>query len=285
MKMEMLQLRYFYESALSESFSKTAQKYMVPVSSVSASVKRLETELGVALFERTGNRIYLTEKGRLFLKTVEHLTESLESGVQAVRSTHENEERLTLLVFSNRKMVMNRILRFRKLYPSVSFRLDISPQKEHITDYDIVIGNPGEPLDGYDSFEFSRYTVKIEALSSDPLAQRTITLDQLRDRSFVTLNRQKMNGGFQALSQACMRCGFTPKIAIECNDYECRDACVLSGAALGITLSQRNGHSPLQNVQFLEISDFSETTVNNFYYKKTAYRGAVKLFVDFMKNY
>ena len=281
----MLQLRYFYESALAESFSKTAQKHMVPVSSVSASVKRLETELGVTLFERTGNRIFLTEKGRLFLKTVEQLTENLEKGVQAVRDTHESEERLTLLVFSNRKMVINRILRFRKLHPSISFRLDISPQKEHITDYDIVIGNPSEPLNEYDYFEFSRYAVKIEALSSNPLTQRAITLDQLRNQPFVTLNRQKMNGGFQALSQACMQRGFTPKIALECNDYECRDVCVLSGVALGITLAKKNGHSPLPNVQFLEISDFNEIVINNFYYKKNAYRGAVKLFVDFIKNF
>ena len=68
--MEMLQLRYFYESAMEESFSKTARKYMVPVSSVSASVKRLEQELGVELFTRTGNRILLTEKGKQFLTVV-----------------------------------------------------------------------------------------------------------------------------------------------------------------------------------------------------------------------
>ena len=43
--MELLQLRYFFESAKSESFSKTAEKYMVPITSVSASVKRLEREL------------------------------------------------------------------------------------------------------------------------------------------------------------------------------------------------------------------------------------------------
>ena len=68
--MEMLQLRYFYDSAMGESFSKTAQKYMVPVSSVSASVKRLEQELGTPLFDRTGNRVLLNEKGRQFLAVV-----------------------------------------------------------------------------------------------------------------------------------------------------------------------------------------------------------------------
>ena len=62
--MEFLQLRYFYESARTQSLSKTASKYMVPASSVSASIKRLEGELGCQLFERTANRITLSESGK-----------------------------------------------------------------------------------------------------------------------------------------------------------------------------------------------------------------------------
>ena len=53
--MELLQLRYFYESADNENFSRTADKYMVPPSSVSMSIKKLENELGCELFERSAN--------------------------------------------------------------------------------------------------------------------------------------------------------------------------------------------------------------------------------------
>ena len=42
--MEMLQLRYFFESAKNGSFAKTAKKYDVPSTSVSAAIKRLEEE-------------------------------------------------------------------------------------------------------------------------------------------------------------------------------------------------------------------------------------------------
>jgi len=77
----MPQLRYFYESAMAESFSKTARKYMVPGSSASASVKRLEQKLGVELFVRTGNRILLTEKGKQFLSVVEESLSQLDTGV------------------------------------------------------------------------------------------------------------------------------------------------------------------------------------------------------------
>ena len=49
--MEFLQLRYFYESAKNKSFAVTAKNHMVPTSSVSASVKRLEKEFGTNLFD------------------------------------------------------------------------------------------------------------------------------------------------------------------------------------------------------------------------------------------
>ena len=62
--MELLQLRYFFDSAKTENFSRTAEKYMVPPSSVSAAVKRLESELGVQLFDRTDNRILLNGNGK-----------------------------------------------------------------------------------------------------------------------------------------------------------------------------------------------------------------------------
>ena len=62
--MEMLQLKYFFESAKNESFAKTAEKFMVPTTSVSASVKRLEQELGCKLFDRQSNSITLNANGK-----------------------------------------------------------------------------------------------------------------------------------------------------------------------------------------------------------------------------
>ena len=55
--MELLQLMYFCDAAEEENFSHTAQKYQVPPSNISQSVKRLEAELGVKLFDRSANRI------------------------------------------------------------------------------------------------------------------------------------------------------------------------------------------------------------------------------------
>ncbi len=278
--MEILQLRYFYESAKAGSLSKAAAKFMVPVSSVSASVKRLENELGVALFERTGNRIFLTERGKLFFRTVEHSLLGLDDGVQEITAPPAKEETIQLLVLTNRRSIIRRILKFREQYPSVSFRVDISPEKA-LSDYDIVVSPPNEALKEYDHFEFSRYSIRIEALASDPLAQRKITLDQLRERSFVILHSTQ-DYAYRLFEQACIRCNFVPKVILECNDYSCYNLCLDSGTALSVTLVGQP--TPMSGTKYLDVVDFNEILINNFYYKNPSHLSAVKLFVDFMKK-
>ena len=69
--MELLQLKYFSHAAKTENFSRTAEKYIVPTSCVSASIKKLEQEIGVKLFDRSSNRIKLNEYGKILLSAVD----------------------------------------------------------------------------------------------------------------------------------------------------------------------------------------------------------------------
>lgn len=278
--MEMLQLRYFYESALSESFSRTAKKYMVPVSSVSASVKRLEQELGTALFERTGNRVILNEKGRQFLAVVSNTLSQLDMGVSALSADPVPKQTLSLLVRCNRQRAVRETIQFQKLYPSISFKFTFDDAPENFDQYDVVISTPHEALAEYEYFPWQEYTIRIEALESDPLCRRPVTLNQLKDRLFVTTSVHR--GSFQVLEKACKKAGFTPKLFVECDDYTCRDMVVTSGAALGLTFGKNN--SGLPNVQYLNVTDFNERVVSGIYYRKEAYNGNQKLFIDLIKQ-
>ncbi len=279
--MEMLQLRYFYESALDENFSKTAKKYMVPVSSVSASIRRLENELGISLFERTGNRIFLTEKGRQFLQTVEIALQELQKGVSNITADGNTEEPLSVLVRSVRKSLTYHIMKFQQLYPSIAFKLDITHPKGETNDYNIIVGPRDDTLVNYSSFELCRYKIRVEAKANDVLCQRKITLNHLKDRAFITPNSE--SGIYKMFAASCERRGFTPRVMMECNDYSCYNMYVSSGAALGITMA--NEHNPrMSDVQFLDIADFDEMRIINAYYKKEAYQGREKLFIDFLRD-
>ena len=68
--MELLQLKYFKAAAELENFSAVAEKYYVPQPSISATIKKLETELGVQLFDRNGKRITLNSNGKIFYEKI-----------------------------------------------------------------------------------------------------------------------------------------------------------------------------------------------------------------------
>ena len=80
--MDLLQMRYVTAIADMRSMTKAAQILHVSQSALSLSCKRLETELGVQLFNRTGKTLRLTEAGELFCaQAVEilRLTSNLEA--------------------------------------------------------------------------------------------------------------------------------------------------------------------------------------------------------------
>lgn len=279
--MEILQLKYFFDSAKNESFSKTAEKYQVPVSSVSASVKRLETELGIPLFTRTGNRITLNEKGKQFFFSVKRSLDELNNGINTVANENSQPETLSILVNATRETIVRRIIKFTKFHPSISFKLDMKCSKNSPEDYDLIVDLDNNSLTDYEHIPLYRFAIRIETASTNLLCQKAITLKQLQDKPFVTTSSQ--HGIFKIFSEACKKQGFSPKIVLECDDYTCRDMFLLSGNAFGTTLGNTT-NSSLPNVQYLDITDFNEHVTTNLYYKKESCKGAVKLFVDFIKS-
>ena len=278
--MEMLQLRYFYETAMAESIAKTAQKYMVPASSVSASIKRLEQELGVDLFVRTSNRITLSEKGKEFLISVSNILSQLESSVNSLSATAEKQT-ISVLARATRTSLIRWMVRFHQMYPSVAFKLEFEDVPENYDNYDIIISEPDRELETYSCFIWRRFDVRVEALETDPLCRGTITLNQLRDRQFVTTKHQ--NTGFRLFLQACQRQGFTPKVFLECNDNCCRDIALQSGACLNVNygVGEESAH---RSLRYLQIEDFQEQVTINVYYKKEACEGNLQLFLELLQT-
>src|SRR5690606_38502862 len=89
--MELRQIRYFQCVARELRFTKAARLLHIAQPPLSRQIKMLEEELGVAVFERLGRGIVLTDAGRYFLDQTEKMTQRLEETINATRRIGKND--------------------------------------------------------------------------------------------------------------------------------------------------------------------------------------------------
>ena len=120
--MELRQLRYFVAVAEELSFSRAAGRMYLSQPALSQQIHKLEQELGIRLFDRTGNRISLTESGDVLLEGARRVLAQLE---QITRATKEagGAEKSHLSVgfpeYANHTLVADILQTFQRRYPYV----------------------------------------------------------------------------------------------------------------------------------------------------------------------
>jgi DNA-binding transcriptional LysR family regulator len=87
--MTLQQLTYFLSAADHGSFSAAAESLFMAQPSLSEQIRRLEAELGVALFARVGRGLELTEAGRLLRPHAERTVASAREAAESVRPVRD----------------------------------------------------------------------------------------------------------------------------------------------------------------------------------------------------
>lgn len=275
--MEILQLRYFYESAVNESFAKTAKKYMVPTSSVSASVKRLEEEMNCQLFDRESNKIILNQNGKKLQRSLCHIFQELDETVEEISKKESDTREIKMLVRAMRRKVTDYIIEYNKNTPEVSFKTVFDFGDKGFEEYDIIIDEGKADYPEYERFEIWDMKIKMKASKDSPLKNRVLTLKELSKEPFVSLSED--SNMHKMLMRACRSAGFDPNISVISNDIACHDKLIESGMGIGLGREEKS-----ENTVFLNITDFEERYTVYAYYKKGAYYGNVKSFLNFLKE-
>lgn len=66
-------MNYVYEVYKEQSFSKAAENLYISQPALSSMIKKIETKIGMPLFDRSTSPIQLTECGKKYIKTAEKI--------------------------------------------------------------------------------------------------------------------------------------------------------------------------------------------------------------------
>jgi len=120
------QLRYFLAAAEQGSFSAAAESLLMAQPSLSDQIRRLEAELGVALFARAGRRLALTEAGRMLRPHAERALAAAEDAVESVkevRTLSGGTASFGTFGSAHHYLLGGLVQDFRRRYPDVRVRV------------------------------------------------------------------------------------------------------------------------------------------------------------------
>jgi len=151
--MDIPSLRVFLTVAEERSFSRAAVRLFRTQSAVSQAVRRLETVLGEALFDRTTREARLTEAGRTLKDYAERVLNVAEEAERAVKDL-KDMKRGRVVIGANEsgvEVLIPLIARFRDTHPGVEFDVKRSPSRllgvevlEAALDFGVVTFVPSE---------------------------------------------------------------------------------------------------------------------------------------------
>ncbi|OUR77471.1 hypothetical protein A9Q83_11005 [Alphaproteobacteria bacterium 46_93_T64] len=190
--MDIYQLRYFLAIAETRNFSRAAERVFVSQPTLSAGIKKLETELGAQLFNRSKRNTTLTEVGLRFLPRARTIIYECNAAKQ---EAHGNKPALRLQLGFHRILPIEQITTlladYRKSHSAVQIALKegTSEQLESWLDdkrIDVAISTP--PTMPRKS-EYERlFTTKclLAMAASHPFAGRSsVTMQQLERQDFI----------------------------------------------------------------------------------------------------
>ncbi|MCG7406850.1 LysR substrate-binding domain-containing protein [Paenibacillus sp. ACRRX] len=255
--MELLQLQYFLAVARLEHVTEAARNLHVTQSSLSKTIQRLEEDLGVPLFDRSGRKLRLNEFGSSFLRRAERALFELEQGKQELHDLSKREHSTLELAVTTASTLPGILREFRNKRPDIQFHVQMLTTQEMITllqrgEVDYCLSSP--PIEGDE--------IECQIVFIDPILvavpkghwlsdRSSVTLTELRDEWFVGVKRGY--GTRDLIDSVCKSVGFVPKYVYE-GDEPARLSSIVE-AGVGIAFIPSTARNAREQIKYLQVEN------------------------------
>lgn len=236
--------KVFYTVAKCGSLTKAAEELYISQPAVSQSIKQLETQLGVSLFNRTHRGMELSAQGGkvIFHKVEEAL--GLFHEAQVMLSQINSSATGTIRIGASdtifEYVLSDKIVEFREKYPAVKIELvsDYSPQTlEELKNAEIDVAFVNLPMQVDEALllhgNFQRLTdVFIVGEKYAELSGESIALAELKKYPLITLGKDTV--ATKSLNGFLSSVGINLSPSIEVGSFELMKRLVAKGMGVGV---------------------------------------------------
>ncbi|NYT77489.1 LysR family transcriptional regulator [Alcaligenaceae bacterium] len=242
--MELRQLKQFVTVAQTQSFSRAAERLFMAQPPLSVAIRKLEEEVGVALFERGSRGVKLTPAGHAALAAAQRCLDGAQAVIQAAQSAADGERGLLRVGFIgslNFSLLPQLIKEFSQRYPNI--RMELSESTNHglismleSDALDVAFLREPTTHPTYLAFETIADDAFCIALPADhPLVfKSSLTLRDLQDQDLIGYTPSRVGGLNAAMMSLLHTAGISVHITQEAVQVQTVVGLVRSG--LGIAL-------------------------------------------------
>lgn len=288
--MELLQLKYFKSVAEAGKLKSAAESLYISPPALSASISRLERELGTKLFNRTNNSISLNKQGEIFLHYVNHLLATLENAKLEVLQSLEREGERVSIAATSSNIWLDMFCAFTLEHPHITISHSSITLPE-IRDgnlpirYDFLLASQGDLEAGnLQSAELFDDQLALMVYPDHPFASRSsVHLSEvINETVFAPIPEQSLR---RMLDELFKLAGLSPKVIIECS-YMVRRSMVLAKRGVSISTMRSSKAESDPSLKYIPI----ETPYHRWkqlllWHRNENMTNAAMLFKDFTIDY
>ena len=267
--MELQQIRYFRALAETGNLTKTADRLHITPPTLSISISRLEEELGTQLFDRIKGRLYLNEKGKVFLESSRTILEVLDTSCDNVRNISLlGKKILSVSTAVSSFMIGEIVSEYMDSHPDVKFlnrHSDVKNVEADILENNITFaislaGAMDNKLLNSRMVGPENKVFYVGMTKNHPLSKlKSVRLKDLKNEKFIfPLSDLPLTKSFYEI---CRSAGFEPNVVAECSTFLMNR---LVEKGIGVTFVASSGFMNNETMVRVPVSDVKVFTQDRF---------------------
>lgn len=293
-----MELQYFKDFlVLSEkkNYLEAAEELYISQSVLSKHIQKMESELGISLFDRSTRSVELSDYGQLFLPYARTILDTQKRYQEAIANriaSTENTLEIGSISALAQYNITDIIAGFKKTYKNITINITLGRSSELFEKVktekcNFAFIREAEKKDWsadniLTCIPYAEDELAVVLPKNHPYAEySSINLNLLANENFMFLGTDNMP--YHLCRNACLQCGFEPKVSFTNRQPETLIELVGNGLGIAMLMKPLAQYFATSQVRIIPIVPSFRSYLGLFYLKKKNFTYAEQAFLDYIK--